>query len=80
MVDLREKQAWSALGWSWAHQGEIQYDVHGSGAFMIIGLVFIFLLLNIFNLYVQVEEIVRIAGERGILSILDMHQDVFNRF
>ena len=47
---------------------------------MIIGLVFIFLLLNIFNLYVQVEEIVRIAGERGILSILDMHQDVFNRF
>jgi len=27
----------------------------------------------------QVEEIVRIAGERGILSVLDMHQDVFNR-
>ena len=28
----------------------------------------------------KVEEIVRIAGERGILSVLDMHQDVFNRF
>ena len=27
----------------------------------------------------KVEEIVRIAGERGILSVLDMHQDVFNR-
>ena len=52
MVDLREKQARSALGWSWAHQGEIQYDIHGSGAFMILGfiLVFIFLLLYIFNL------------------------------
>jgi hypothetical protein len=27
----------------------------------------------------QVQEAVRIAGEAGILSVLDMHQDVFNR-
>ena len=28
----------------------------------------------------QVEEIVAIAGSAGLLAVLDMHQDVFNRF
>ena len=28
----------------------------------------------------QVEEIVEIAGSAGLLAVLDMHQDVFNRF